>query len=91
MASRVGCREGGRDGGGRCQHAGGDRGQDQGELARARAGVRLCLPSNTGGALWGDPQTTAHALSPWTGFACLRGYAIVLTALAAWQLRRRDA
>ena len=49
------------------------------------------LPSNAGGALWGDPQTTAHALSPWTGFACLCGYAIVLTALAAWQLRRRDA
>ena len=41
--------------------------------------------------LWGDPQTTAHALGPWAGFACLCGYAIVLTALAAWQLRRRDA
>ncbi len=49
------------------------------------------LPSNAGGALWGDPQTTAHALSPWTGFAVLCGYAVVLTALAAWQLRRRDA
>jgi ABC-type transport system involved in multi-copper enzyme maturation permease subunit len=49
------------------------------------------LPSNAGGALWGDPQTTARALSPWAGFACLCGYAIVLTALAAWQLRRRDA
>jgi ABC-2 type transport system permease protein len=48
------------------------------------------LPSNAGGALWGSPNA-AHALSPWTGFACLCGYAVVLTALAAWQLRRRDA
>jgi ABC-2 type transport system permease protein len=54
-------------------------------------GFASYLPSNAGGALWGDPQTTAHALSPWTGFACLCGYAVVLTALAAWQLRRRDA
>jgi ABC-2 type transport system permease protein len=49
------------------------------------------LPTSAGGALWGDPQGNANALSPWTGFACLCGYAIVLTALAAWQLRRRDA
>jgi ABC-2 type transport system permease protein len=49
------------------------------------------LPSNAGGALWGSPLGTAHALSPWTGFGCLCGYAVVLTALAAWQLRRRDA
>ena len=49
------------------------------------------LPSNAGGALWGDPLTTAHALSPWTGFAVLCGYAVVLTAAAAWRLRRRDA
>jgi ABC-2 type transport system permease protein len=49
------------------------------------------LPSNAGGALWGSPLGNANALSPWTGFACLCGYAVVLTALAAWQLRRRDA
>lgn len=49
------------------------------------------LPSNAGGALWGSPLGTAHALSPWTGFACLCGYAVVLTAVAAWRLRRRDA
>jgi ABC-2 type transport system permease protein len=49
------------------------------------------LPSNAGGALWGSPLGSANALSPWTGFACLCGYAVVLTALAAWQLRRRDA
>ena len=49
------------------------------------------LPSNAGGALWGSPLGNANALSPWAGFACLCGYAVVLTALAAWQLRRRDA
>jgi ABC-2 type transport system permease protein len=49
------------------------------------------LPSNADGALWGSPLNATHPLSPWTGFACLCGYAIVLTALAAWQLRRRDA
>jgi ABC-2 type transport system permease protein len=49
------------------------------------------LPSNAGGALWGSPLDSAHALSPWTGFAVLCGYAVVLTALAAWRLRRRDA
>jgi ABC-2 type transport system permease protein len=49
------------------------------------------LPSNAGGELWGLSVTSAHALSPWTGFAVLCGYAVVLTALAAWRLRRRDA
>ncbi len=54
-------------------------------------GFASYLPSNAGGVLWGDPQTTAHALSPWTGFAVLCGYAAALTALAARQLHRRDA
>jgi ABC-2 type transport system permease protein len=49
------------------------------------------LPSNAGGALWGSPLGSANALSPWTGFACLCGYAVVLIILAAWRLRRRDA
>jgi hypothetical protein len=49
------------------------------------------LPSNAGGALWGQSATSAQALSPWTGFACLCGYAVVLTAAAALRLRRRDA
>jgi ABC-2 type transport system permease protein len=49
------------------------------------------LPSNAGGALWGNPLTTGHELSPWTGFALLCGYAIVLTIAAAWRLRHRDA
>jgi len=49
------------------------------------------LPSNAGGELWGLSMTSAHALSPWTGFAVLCGYAVVLTAAAAWRLRHRDA
>jgi ABC-2 type transport system permease protein len=54
-------------------------------------GFASYLPSNAGGELWGLSATSAHALSPWTGFAVLCGYAIVLTAAAAWRLRRRDA
>ena len=60
-------------------------------LPHTITGFAPYLPSNAGGALWGNPLTTAHALSPWTGFAVLCGYAVVLTALAAWRLRRRDA
>ena len=61
-----------------------------GALPQNITGFAPYLPSNAGGALWGIP-TTGHALSPWTGFALLCGYAVALTALAAWQLRRRDA
>ena len=50
------------------------------------------LPSNAGGALWGAGKLFGgHQLSPWNGFAVLCGYAVVLTGLAAWRLRRRDA
>ena len=62
-----------------------------GTLPRMITGWAPYLPSNAGGALWGQSASSAHALSPWTGFAVLCGYAIVLTGLAAWQLRRRDA
>jgi ABC-2 type transport system permease protein len=60
-------------------------------LPHTITGFAPYLPSNAGGALWGSPLGSAHALSPWTGFAVLCGYAVVLTAAAAWQLRRRDA
>ena len=60
-------------------------------LPRNITGFAPYLPSDAGGALWGSPLDTAHALSPWTGFACLCGYAVVLTAAAAWRLRHRDA
>ena len=62
-----------------------------GALPQNITGFAPYLPSNAGGVLWGNPLTTAHALSPWTGFAVLCGYAVVLTAAAAWRLRRRDA
>ncbi len=62
-----------------------------GPLPHSITGFAPYLPSNAGGALWGQSATSAHALSPWTGFAVLCGYAVVLTALAAWRLRRRDA
>jgi len=50
------------------------------------------LPSNAGGTIWGAGKLFGgHQLSPWTGFAVLCGYAVVLIAAAAWRLRRRDA
>ena len=60
-------------------------------LPHTITGFAPYLPSNAGGALWGSPLNITHALSPWTGFAVLCGYAVVLTAAAAWRLRRRDA
>ena len=62
-----------------------------GALPHAIAGFAPYLPSNAGGAVWGNPLTTGHELSPWAGFAVLCGYAVVLTGAAAWRLRRQDA
>jgi ABC-2 type transport system permease protein len=49
------------------------------------------LPSNAGEVLWGGTHGVTNALSPWTGFALLCGYAVVLIAAAAWRLRSVDA
>jgi ABC-2 type transport system permease protein len=50
------------------------------------------LPTSAGGTIWGAGKLFGgHQLSPWAGFAVLCGYAVVLTGLAAWRLRRRDA
>jgi hypothetical protein len=49
------------------------------------------LPSNAGEVLWGGTNGLHNALAPWTGFALLCGYAVVLIAAAAWRLRRSDA
>src|SRR5215470_9021397 len=49
------------------------------------------LPSNAGGAIWGGAALVPNALSPWTGFALLCGYAAVLIGALAWRLRRSDA
>jgi ABC-type transport system involved in multi-copper enzyme maturation permease subunit len=60
------------------------------QLPHSVARIAPYLPSSAGGALWGQPLA-AHPLGPWAGFAVLCGYAVVLTGLAAWRLRRRDA
>jgi ABC-2 type transport system permease protein len=49
------------------------------------------LPSAAGEAVWGGARGITDALSPWTGFALLCGYAAVLIAAAALRLRRVDA
>src|SRR5580700_2564189 len=49
------------------------------------------LPSNAGGAIWGGAANVHNALSPWTGFAFLCGYAAVLNGAGAWRLRQSDA
>jgi ABC-2 type transport system permease protein len=49
------------------------------------------LPSNAGEALWGGTRGVQNVLSPWTGFAVLCGYAVVVIAGAAWRLRHADA
>jgi ABC-2 type transport system permease protein len=49
------------------------------------------LPSNAGEVLWGGTSSLQNPLSPWTGFALLCGYAVVIVGAAAWRLRRADA
>jgi ABC-type transport system involved in multi-copper enzyme maturation permease subunit len=49
------------------------------------------MPPNAAAALWGGAQNVPHALAPWTGFALLCGYAVILISAAAWRLRRSDA
>jgi ABC-2 type transport system permease protein len=61
-------------------------------LPQSIKGFAPYLPSNAGGTIWGAGKLFGgHQLGPWTGFAVLCGYAVVLTGLAAWRLRRRDA
>ena len=61
-------------------------------LPHSIQGFAPYLPSNAGGAVWGAGKLFGgHQLGPWNGFAVLCGYAVVLTGLAAWRLRRRDA
>jgi ABC-type transport system involved in multi-copper enzyme maturation permease subunit len=49
------------------------------------------LPSNAGAMLLDGTYGLAHPLSPWTGFAVMCAYALVLIGFAAWRLRRVDA
>jgi ABC-type transport system involved in multi-copper enzyme maturation permease subunit len=59
-------------------------------LPRNAAGLARFLPSNAGNALWGG-TIGPRSMTPWSGFALLCGYAVVLVAVAAWRLRRGDA
>jgi ABC-2 type transport system permease protein len=49
------------------------------------------LPSNAGGMLIDGTYGVAHPLAPWTGFALMCAYTLVLIACGAWRLRRVDA
>ncbi|MEP6562928.1 MAG: ABC transporter permease [Nakamurella sp.] len=49
------------------------------------------LPSNAGAVMLDGTFGVAHPLTPWTGFAVMCTYAVVLIGLAAWRLRRVDA
>jgi ABC-type transport system involved in multi-copper enzyme maturation permease subunit len=61
-------------------------------LPQSIKGFAPYLPSNAGGTIWGAGKLFGgHQLGPWAGFAVLCGYAVVLTAAAAWRLRRHDA
>ena len=49
-------------------------------LPQRTKGFAPYLPSNAGGTIWGAGKLFGgHQLGPWTGFAVLCGYAVVLT------------
>lgn len=52
--------------------------------------INQWLPSEAG-ASWIQTLHPEHSLSPWTGFAVLLAWVVGATAIAAVQLRRRDA
>lgn len=52
--------------------------------------VTKYLPSNAGAVLYGGGGGLTNALSPWTGFALLCAYAVLVIGVAAWRLRRVD-
>jgi len=49
------------------------------------------LPSNAGAVMLDGSFGVAHPLDPWTGFAVMCSFAVVLIGAAAWRLRRVDA
>jgi ABC-type transport system involved in multi-copper enzyme maturation permease subunit len=49
------------------------------------------LPSNAGAMLLDGTYGVAHPLAPWTGFAVMCAFLAVVTGLAAWRLRDKDA
>jgi len=53
--------------------------------------IAAYLPSNAGAVLLDGTFGIAHPLTPWTGFAVMCGYAVVLIGFAGRRLRRVDA
>ena len=49
------------------------------------------LPTPAGSAITAVHPDPATSFGPWTGFGLFCGYVAAVLALAAWQLRRRDA
>ncbi len=49
------------------------------------------LPSNAGAMMLDGTYGVVNPLSPWTGFAVMCAYALVLIGFAAWRFRRLDA
>jgi ABC-2 type transport system permease protein len=64
-----------------------------GELIPGRIGERVSasLPANAGQLILSSGETPGDLLSPWQGIGVLALWVVVLLALAAWLLRRRDA
>jgi ABC-type transport system involved in multi-copper enzyme maturation permease subunit len=61
-------------------------------LPSSMEGIRRYLPSNAGQAIiTGSGDAGGDSLSPWVGLGVFFLYAVVVLALAAWALVRRDA
>ena len=60
-----------------------------GEMPQRIAELSRFLPSNASGAVWGASLSPV-SMTPADGFALLCAYTVVLTAAAAWRLRRGD-
>jgi len=49
------------------------------------------MPQRSRARLLDGTYGVVNPLSPWTGFAVMCAYALVLIGFAAWRLRRLDA
>jgi len=60
-----------------------------GEMPQRIAEASRFLPTNASGAVW-DSTLSPVSMTPVSGFVLLLSYTVVLTAAAAWRLRRGD-
>jgi ABC-2 type transport system permease protein len=60
-----------------------------GHMPQRIAELSRFLPSNASGAVW-NASLSPVSMTPTDGFALLCGYVVVLSAAAAWRLRRSD-